>query len=260
MTKEGSPISGLGGVFGFPGVAKAYPHRPPYPADVFAILDGLITDEPRVVLDLGAGEGALARPLAPRVDRVDAVDVSEAMIAVGRDQPGGRHPNLRWIHGAAETAGLEGPYALVTAGASLHWLDWEPLMARLRPELTANAMLAAVDHDVDDVPWHGKLIEIIRRHSRSPGFNPAYSAIEEMGRQGYLAIAGREETAPVSFEQDVKSYVEQFHSRASLAREHMTPEEVQAFDEAVIRLVEPWAAGGVLSMKVIARVTWGRPL
>lgn len=253
-------MSNLGGVFGFPGVAEAYQHRPPYPADVFAILHGLITDEPRIVLDLGAGEGALARPLAPLVDRVDAVDVSEAMIAIGRDRPGGRHSHLRWIHGAAEAADLKGPYALVTAGACLHWLDWEPLMARLRPELAANAMLAAVEHDIDNVPWHGELVEIIRRHSRSPGFNPAYSAIEEMGRQGYLAISGREETAPASFEQDIESYVEQFHSRASLAREHMTREEIEAFDEAIIRLVEPWAARGVLSMKVVARVTWGRPL
>lgn len=251
-------MTDLGGVFGFAGVANAYRHRPPYPEEVFTILDGLITDEPRIVLDLGAGEGALARPLAPRVDRVDAVDPSEAMIAIGREQPGGRHEHLRWIHGPAETAGLAGPYALVTAGACLHWLDWEPLMNRLRPELTANAMLAAVEHGVDDVPWRGELVEIIRRHSRSPGFDPAYSAIEEMGRQGYVAIAGRHDTDAVVFEQPLESYVEHFHSTASLAREHMSHEEIQEFDEAVTRLVEPWATDGVLRMKVVARVTWGR--
>lgn len=253
-------MSGLGGVFGFPGVAEAYRHRPPYPDEVFEILDGLITDEPRIVLDLGAGEGALARPMAPRVDRVDAVDVSGAMIAVGRAEPGGRHERLTWIQGAVETADLEGPYALVTAGASLHWLDWEPLTARLRARLTEHAMLAVVDHDVDEVPWHGRLIEIIRRHSRSPGFDPAYSAVEEMARQGYLAIAGRAETRPAAFHQPVESYVEQFYSRASLAREHMTPDEVRAFGEAVTEAVRPWATNGGLAMRVVARVTWGRLL
>lgn len=250
--------SDLGGVFAFPGVAKAYAHRPPYPDEVFDILAGLITDEPRSVLDLGAGEGALARRLVKRADRVDAVDASAAMIAIGRDQPGGRDGRLHWIHGTAETAGITGPYALVTAGASLYWLDWDALAERLRGRLTANATLAAVEHDVDDVPWYPALIEIIKRHSRSPGFDPAYSAVEEMARQGRLAIAGRKDTEPVEFRQTVESYVEQLHSRASLAREHMTHEEALAFDEAVTEAVAPWAANGVLSMRVVARVTWGR--
>ncbi|HUC24416.1 MAG TPA: class I SAM-dependent methyltransferase [Streptosporangiaceae bacterium] len=47
------------------------------------------------MLDIGAGDGALARPLAERVDRVDAVDVSAAMLAAGARQPGGDRPNLR---------------------------------------------------------------------------------------------------------------------------------------------------------------------
>jgi hypothetical protein len=58
----------LAATFRHPGVAGAYRHRPPYPADVFDILERIITDRPRRVLDIGAGEGALARPLADRVD------------------------------------------------------------------------------------------------------------------------------------------------------------------------------------------------
>lgn len=99
-------------------VADAYQHRPPYPGEVFDILERLISERPRNVLDIGAGEGALARPMAARVDRVDAVDISAAMMDAGARQPGGRRPNLRWILGAAQTATLDGPYALVTAGAS----------------------------------------------------------------------------------------------------------------------------------------------
>ena len=81
---------GLGGVFGHPGVAAAYVHRPPCPAEVFDLLERLLVDAPRVVLDLGAGDGAIARPLAPRVDRVDAVDISAAMVEAGRNRPGSR--------------------------------------------------------------------------------------------------------------------------------------------------------------------------
>ena len=56
----------LAAAFGHGGVAGAYRHRPPYPPEVFDILERIITDRPRRVLDLGAGEGALARPLAAR--------------------------------------------------------------------------------------------------------------------------------------------------------------------------------------------------
>lgn len=85
----------LGGMFAYAGVATAYRYRPPYPPVVFDALERLITDESRAVLDIGAGEGALARPLAARVERVDAVDVSAAMVEEGRQRPGGRQPNLR---------------------------------------------------------------------------------------------------------------------------------------------------------------------
>ena len=95
------------------------------------------------MLDLGAGEGALARPLAEMVDHVDAVDISAAMIDAGRDRPGGRQPNLRWIVGAAQDAPLGGPYALVTAGASMHWMPWPQTLTRL-----------AGVHDLPRLPGH----------------------------------------------------------------------------------------------------------
>lgn len=154
--------SGLADTFTHRGVADAYQHRPPYPAEVFTILESLITDEPRRVLDLGAGEGALARPLAARVDQVDAVDVSAAMVAAGHRRPGGQSDNLRWIVGAAETCQLAGPYALVTAGVSLHWMSWLPVMARLVSAMSDHAMLVIVEHGPRDVPWGEQLAEVIR--------------------------------------------------------------------------------------------------
>jgi 2-polyprenyl-3-methyl-5-hydroxy-6-metoxy-1,4-benzoquinol methylase len=75
----------------------------------------LIADGPRTVLDIGTGTGAVARPLAPLVERVHAVDWSAAMIEEGRQLPGGDHPNLIWSVGPAETVALAPPYGLVTA-------------------------------------------------------------------------------------------------------------------------------------------------
>ena len=39
--------------FTYPGVVQAYQYRPPYPAEVFDRLVGLISDQSRAVLDLG---------------------------------------------------------------------------------------------------------------------------------------------------------------------------------------------------------------
>src|SRR6478735_11388399 len=83
-------------------VAAAYPSRPPYPAETFAVLSGLIADASLAVLDVGCGTGDIARRLAPLVERVDAVDVSAAMIAQGRQQPGGDAPNLHWMQATVE--------------------------------------------------------------------------------------------------------------------------------------------------------------
>lgn len=251
---------GLAATFTHPGVAAAYRHRPPYPEEVFTILESLLHDRPRHVLDLGAGEGALARPLAPAVDRVDAVDVSAAMIDVGRERPGGGHPHLRWIVGAAETCPLDGPYALVTAGASLHWMAWGPLMARLTQVMTPNAVLAIVEHGPRDVPWRARLVEVIRRHSRSPDYDPAFSLVDALAEAGHLEPRGRAETAGETFLQPVESYVEHFFSTASLAREHMTAAESAEFTAAIEDVVAPYAIDGMLAMTVVATLAWGRPL
>ena len=85
-------------------VVASYRHRPPYPPQTFDILAGLITDEPRNVLDLGCGTGFVARPLAPLVDRIDALDVSPTMIEAGKRLPGGDHARLTWIVGRAGDA------------------------------------------------------------------------------------------------------------------------------------------------------------
>jgi SAM-dependent methyltransferase len=249
----------LAAAFGYPGVADAYRHRPPYPPEVFGILEQIITDRPRRVLDLGAGEGALARPLAARVDHVDALDISAAMVEAGRRRPGGGRPNLRWIVGAAETAGLGGPYALVTAGASLHWMSWSPVLARVAGAMTRRAFLAIVEHGHHDLPWRAELAKLIARHSRSPGYDPGFSLADALAAEGLLQVTGRATTVPVLFRQPVDDYVEYLHSTASLAREWMSAAESAAFDQAVTDIVAPFAVGGLLDLAVVAQLAWGRP-
>ena len=260
VEQEAAPVTDvpLAEAFSYPGVASAYRHRPPYPDAVFDILTGLIADTPRTVLDLGAGEGALARPLAGLADQVDAVDISAAMVEEGRRRPGGDAPNLLWIVGAAETAPLGGPYALVTAGASMHWMRWRETFERLAAVMTAGAFLAIVGHGHDDPPWMTTLDEVIARHSRSPGYDPAFRLVDALSETGLFEVAGHITTAPEAFRQRTEDYVEYLHSTSSLAREWMPAEEADAFDWAVTEAVTPCAADGWLDLTIVADVTWGR--
>lgn len=125
----------LGEVFSDQEVARLYRHRAPYPPEVLATLRGLLV-EPMTILDVGAGTGALARHMASFAKRVDAVDPSEAMIREGQRLPGGADERLNWIAGRLEDVRLSAPYGLITAGASLHWLDLDVALPRVRDALT----------------------------------------------------------------------------------------------------------------------------
>jgi SAM-dependent methyltransferase len=240
-------------------VAEAYRYRPPYPDEVFDRLLGLITDGPRRVLDIGAGEGAIARPLAPRVEHVDAIDFSAPMVEMGKRRPGGDHPNLSWQVSPIESADLDGPYALVTAGASIHWMPWAETFARIVPHLTPNAQLVVIEHGPVDMPWWDGVVKAIQKHSRKQDHDPKYSVVDAIRDRGLLDVTGTARTEPVSYRQKVADYVEQFHSTSSLARDLMTPAEAADFDAMVEEAVRPYARDDVLELKVQAELSWGRP-
>jgi SAM-dependent methyltransferase len=247
-----------GAQFGDPSVVAAYRHRPPYPPAVFDVLVGLIVDEPRAVLDVGTGTGEIARGLAPRVERVDAVDPSPGMIATGQRLPGGDHPHLTWIEGYAENAPIRPPYALVTAGQSLHWLDWPVVMPHFRDALSPHGVLAIVEQREVPHPWDAAVLAVIQRYSTNLKYRP-YDLIEELETRGLFRTLGRRETAPAGFGRDVAGYVESFHARNGLSRDRMTAEAAAAFDREVTALVVPYAVGGVLELAVAGVVIWGLP-
>jgi SAM-dependent methyltransferase len=194
------------------------------------------------------------------VDRVDAVDISAAMIEEGRSRPGGDQPNLRWINDAIETAPLAGPYALVTAGASLHWMPWQLTLARLAAVLRPGAFLAVVGSDLVDPPWHAAVTAVIARHSRNPDYGDIGARTTvKLAQAGLFEVAGDVTTRPVPYRQPVADYVEHFHSTSSLAREWMPAAEADVFGRAVTGAVRSYAVDGMLEMLVVSHLTWGRP-
>ena len=238
-------------------VVAAYEHRPPIPAEVFEVLESLIGAS-RTVLDAGCGTGAVARRLAPLVERVDAVDFSEAMIAAGKRLPGGDHPNLRWTFGEAESAPLDPPYSLIVAAGSLHWMEWSVVMPRFREALAPDGTLAIVWQSEGRNPWSEELTRLIQKHSTNRDYRPL-RLVEELTERGLFDRRGEHRTAPTSFSQSIQSYVESVHSRNGFSRERMSPGEAAAFDEAVERLLRESCSDGIVQLEVTGHVVWGDP-
>jgi trans-aconitate methyltransferase len=239
-------------------VAERYYLRLPYPAELFDMLAGLVLGAPRIVLDIGTGTGDLARNLATRVDRVDAVDISAEMIAAGKALPGGDLPNLRWVLGTAEDAPLDPPYGLVTAGESLHWMDWERVLPRLASALLPAGILAIARRDRLPSPWDDELSMLIREHSAMQNYQD-FDLIGELSARGLFKKVGEHATAPITFVQPIEDYIDSFHSMSSLSLERITPEAAADFAAKLRTLLAPYAVNGAITLQPYGHVVWGRP-
>ena len=220
-----------------PGVAEAYVHRPPYPAETFDVLESLCVGPTRRILDLGAGTGDLARPLALRSFTVDAVDVSEPMIARGRALPGGDTPSLRWRIARAEDVPPEPPYALVTAGQSWPWFAWDVVAARCAATLEPGGVVALVERSFRPVPWDPALGALIRAYSTNRDFR-SYDLSAELLRRGVFEVLGQRETPHRPFDPSIEEFLELLHSQNGLTRHRMgaTAASFDAEVRALLRL------------------------
>lgn len=240
-------------------VVDAYHLRSPYPPGIFDELVTLAGGESGAVLDIGTGTGEIARAIAPRVGRVDAVDASAAMIERGKSQPGGDHPNLHWIVSRIEDLVTESGYTLVTAGDSLHWMDWDVVLPRFRELLTPEGFLAIVHRTERPKPWQEELMSLIARYSTSQYYE-TFDLIAELERRGLYEVTGRHESPPTSFRQAVPDYIESFHSRSSFSRENMPAASADAFDDGLRTLLQPWSADGYVTLETVGEIVWGLPL
>ena len=238
-------------------VVREYAFRAPYPPATFDLLARLIDRDRPIVLDLGAGTGPIARAIAPHVVRVDAIDPSGAMLDEGRRLDGPHDRNIRWMAGRAEDVILDPPYGLATAGASLHWMDWDIVLPRLARALTPRAFFAVLDIDDRLTPWHESLVAIVREYSVYGKTWHEFDVIAELERRGLFAVAGRERI-PMEFAQPLGDYVRALHSHSSLARARIGSERATAFDEKVRSLAVVDDAG-LVHRTIAAEVVWGRP-
>jgi SAM-dependent methyltransferase len=238
-------------------VAARYGLRPPYPPGTFELLAALAPGERRAVLDAGCGPGDLARGLAPLVDHVDAVDRSPAMIEAARARPA--PPNVRWIEEDVEDAELDPPYALVVAGDSIHWFDWERALPRFAEILTPAGVLAILSRD-----WSGpetlrqRRREVYARHATNRDFKPL-DPVDELERRGLFDVLGRHVTESAEWTPTLDELLGCHHSQSSFVLERMT--DPDGFDRELGAALEELAprSGERFRLTVRAMISWGRP-
>lgn len=237
-------------------IAEAYHHRPPYSDEVIDRLIKLVTDEPRTILDVGCGTGDLARRLVEGVERVDAVDFSQAMLERGKALPGGNHPH--WIYGRVEEIELQPPYALITAGESLHWMEWDVVMPLFQRVLTPHGYLAIIERNTMPNPWNEALSRLIQQFTTNREYSP-YNTVEELEQRHLFQKIGTIHTHPTPFVQSGEDYLQSFHSRNGFSRERMGEEIANAFDNEVREVLSPFLQDGLLTLSIFNNLTWGTP-
>jgi SAM-dependent methyltransferase len=248
----------FGDQFTDPAIVASYDLRPPYPPEVFDTLQRLVDNNSISILDVGCGTGEIARSMARRGFRVDAVDPSPGMIAKGQDLAGGDASGLTWIPGKAEDAQLMGPYGLIVAGASLHWMDWDVVIPRFGNFLGTDGVLAIVDQYQLPMPWESGKRDLCQRFSTNREWRP-YNVVDELVARRLFKVIGEHETATVSFSQSVFDYVESFHSRNGFSRDRMPGEDAATFDRELTSLVQAHTGTDDVQLQIVGTITWGLP-
>jgi SAM-dependent methyltransferase len=160
-------------------LAEDYRARPGYPAGLLSRLAVLAGDGP--VVDLGAGTGLVALPLARGGLRVTAVEPALAMLAVLRD--GAEGLPVEGVHAAAEDTGLPaGEARLVVLADALQWVEPERAGREAARLLAPGGVVAVVEARLGGSPFSDGVAALLA------GANPRARPRPE-GRLGQLLDA-----------------------------------------------------------------------
>lgn len=146
---------------------------------------------------------------------------------------------------------------MITAGASLHWLDLDVALPRLRDALAPDAVMAVADTEIVHGSYRPELLAVIRAHSEVEHHIETVELMEMLNAGGRFAIQGRLRTEPIPFEQSVDEYLAMLHSTSTLARVRLG-DRAARFDSEV-RAIFAGHRLDQVRFGVVGVVAWGRP-
>ncbi|MEO1777375.1 MAG: class I SAM-dependent methyltransferase [Pseudomonadota bacterium] len=239
-------------------VADLYGHRPPYAGGAYAFL---LEQSPSLglLLDLGCGEGKIARPMAQYFDQVVAVDPSANMIDLGKSLDNGDAANIHWLCAKAEDAALEGRFDLVTFASSIHWMDPVVMFNKLQHHLAHNHLIAIVVGDEPfEPPWAPEFQAFLKKWVPKVTGRPFGSREWQSSRTrhlDFLDVVQARDLLSDPFEQTIGSFVSCQQSRNTFARSKLGA-LAGDFETELGRLLEGHTNDrGMLSYRVKTQVT-----
>ena len=118
------------------------------------ILETVPLDSTMRVLDFGAGTGLISSHVAPRVEKIVAVDISEAMLEKLAAKPE-LHGKVEAICQDITLAPLKTDFDLIVSAMAMHHVEDTELLAKIFSEhLKPGAKIALADLDKEDGSFH----------------------------------------------------------------------------------------------------------
>ena len=143
-------------------MADVYDARPPYPAPLIDALCELAASAGPRVLDVGAGIGHLALPLAARGLQVTAIDPAQDMLQRLRNACDAQQLSVDVRHAKAEALPFEaGAFDLIVIADALHFIDSELCGRELQRVLVPRGALAVVSCEYADTPFMRAIDQLV---------------------------------------------------------------------------------------------------
>lgn len=222
-------------------VVDHYRYRPAYPSAVF---DRILEFSPArsCLVDLGCGEGKVARPMTDFFDQVVAVDPSENMLRLGKTLPKGDVKNITWVQAVAEGAPLPGEIDVVTFASSIHWMEPAKLFSKLKKNLSTQHILAVIQGDEPFEPtWHREWRKFLARWVPKITGRPVDST-EWVGSRNrhleYMEVIHSSDCVSMPIKQSVEEFVLCQHSRDTFAIPRLGS-RLTDFREELVALLRP---------------------
>ncbi|AXB48354.1 class I SAM-dependent methyltransferase [Amycolatopsis albispora] len=131
----------------------------------------------RAALDVGCGDGLLARKLSARAERVTGIDSSPEMIARARELTD--DDAVSFVEGDFLTTGLAAGYDFLCSVTAIHHMDFHAALTRMRDLLRPGGTLVVVGlaREASPADWAAwvaaapivRITKLVRRAGGPPG-------------------------------------------------------------------------------------------